>query len=64
MRSNRLSYARRCLRPHGTWSPTNPPVAVEIGESPVAVGLDPGELAAYTATAGVILNLDETISLE
>jgi len=34
------------------------------GESPPAPGADPSELAAYAATAAVILNLDETISLE
>jgi hypothetical protein len=34
------------------------------GESPVAPGLEPAELAAHTATAGVILNLDETVNVE
>jgi hypothetical protein len=34
------------------------------GERPAAPGLDPIELAAYTATASVILNLDETITRE
>ena len=34
------------------------------GESPPDAKLDPVELAAYTATAGVILNLDETITKE
>jgi hypothetical protein len=34
------------------------------GESPVPPGLDPAELAAYTAVAGILLNLDETITLE
>ena len=37
---------------------------VRHGESPLKPGLDVGELAAYTAAAGVILNLDETITLE
>jgi hypothetical protein len=37
---------------------------VKNGESPAAPGLDPVELAAYTTTAGVILNLDETITRE
>ena len=37
---------------------------VKNGESLVMPGLDPVELAAYTATAGVILNLDETITRE
>jgi hypothetical protein len=34
------------------------------GDSPPDPKLDPAELAAYTATAGVILNLDETITKE
>jgi hypothetical protein len=37
---------------------------VRHGESPIPPGGDAGELAAYMATAGVILNLDETITLE
>jgi hypothetical protein len=34
------------------------------GDSPLDARTDPVELAAYAATAGVILNLDETISKE
>jgi hypothetical protein len=34
------------------------------GESPVRADLDPGELAAYTAVASLLLNLDETITKE
>jgi hypothetical protein len=34
------------------------------GEGPIPTGVNPAELAAYAATAGVILNLDETITLE
>ena len=34
------------------------------GESPVPKGLDPREVAAYTAVASLILNLDETITKE
>jgi hypothetical protein len=37
---------------------------VRHGESPIDARLDPAELAAYTATAEVILNLDETITKE
>jgi hypothetical protein len=37
---------------------------IRHGESPPDPRLDPVELAAYTACAGVILNLDETISQE
>jgi mono/diheme cytochrome c family protein len=33
-----------------------------VGESPRDAGLDPAELAAWTAVAGVILNLDETVT--
>ena len=37
---------------------------VRHGESPIDPRLDLAELAAYTATAEVILNLDETITKE
>ncbi len=37
---------------------------IRHGESPIDPRIDPVDLAAYTATAGVILNLDETITLE
>ena len=37
---------------------------IRHGESPPDPKIDPVVLAAYTATAGVILNLDETITLE
>ena len=37
---------------------------VDTGESPVPKGLDPREVAAYTAVASLILNLDETITKE
>ncbi|WP_165072453.1 DUF1553 domain-containing protein [Paludisphaera rhizosphaerae] len=37
---------------------------IRQGERTVPAGVDPVELAAYTATAGVVLNLDETITLE
>ncbi|MDG3003196.1 DUF1553 domain-containing protein [Paludisphaera mucosa] len=39
-------------------------VLIKQGENPGPPGVDPVELAAYAATAGVILNLDETITLE
>lgn len=35
-----------------------------VGESRVAGSIDPSELAAYTAVAGVVLNLDETVTNE
>jgi hypothetical protein len=34
------------------------------GESPLDDAVSPTELAAYTVVAGVILNLDETITRE
>jgi hypothetical protein len=37
---------------------------IRLGESPPDPKIDPVVLAAYTATASVILNLDETITLE
>jgi hypothetical protein len=37
---------------------------IRQGETPTPEGIDQAELAAYAATAGVILNLDETITLE
>jgi hypothetical protein len=37
---------------------------IHHGDSAVDEKADPAKLAAYTATAGVILNLDETISIE
>jgi Protein of unknown function (DUF1553)/Protein of unknown function (DUF1549)/Concanavalin A-like lectin/glucanases superfamily/Planctomycete cytochrome C len=37
---------------------------IHHGDSPPSDKLDPAELAAYTAAAGVILNLDETITKE
>ena len=60
---------RSCAGWSGTGRPTRPTARrprqlVRLGESPVADGLDPAELAAYTATASVILNLDETITKE
>jgi len=45
----------------------NPDAAKEIahvGDSPVDEKLDPAELAAYTAVASLILNLDETVTKE
>ena len=35
---------------------------LKVGESPVAKGMDPVELAAWTVVASTILNLDETIT--
>ena len=35
---------------------------ISVGESPVDQKLDPAELAAYTMTANLLLNLDETLN--
>jgi hypothetical protein len=46
---------------------TRPEAAVQLisqGESPHNADLDAGELAAYTAVASLILNLDETVTRE
>ena len=37
---------------------------LSVGEKKPASGIDPMELAAYTITASVILNLDETVTKE
>ena len=37
---------------------------LKVGETPVGPGVDRAELAAYTVTAGTLLNLDETITRE
>jgi hypothetical protein len=37
---------------------------VRIGDAKTNEKLDPSELAAYTATASIILNLDETLTKE
>jgi hypothetical protein len=46
---------------------TNPEAALKLisqGESPRDPSLDPSELAAYTTIASLILNLDETVTLQ
>jgi hypothetical protein len=45
-------------------APEDARAVMAIGESPAAEGLDPVQLAAYAAVAGVLLNLDETITRE
>jgi hypothetical protein len=37
---------------------------LRVGEKPVNASLDMAELASYTITASVILNLDETVTKE
>ena len=43
---------------------TRRPQWIAHGDNPVPKALDPIDLAAYTAAASVILNLDETITRE
>ena len=62
-----LEVLRRGLERYESVFFVDKPAALQLiqhGESPVDPRIDPALLAAYTATAGVILNLDETITLE
>jgi len=58
---------RRSLLRHREHYLAHPDAArklIAVGEYPLASGMDPVELAAYTATANTILNLDEVITKE
>jgi hypothetical protein len=62
-----LKIALRGLERYRRSFHSQPDLATEWiahGENPVPAGLDPIDLAAYTASASVILNLDETITRE
>jgi hypothetical protein len=62
-----LGVLRRGLERHRAAYRADREAAVQVihhGESPLAARDDDAELAAYTAMAGVILNLDETITQE
>jgi hypothetical protein len=62
-----LAVLRRGLDRYLSEYRSDPSAAEQLirhGESPAMPAVDPIELAACTATAGVILNLDETISQE
>jgi hypothetical protein len=62
-----LQILRRGLERHQQQYRNDPVAARRLlghGEAPVDARLDPIELAAYTATAAVILNLDETVTKE
>jgi mono/diheme cytochrome c family protein len=37
---------------------------IQVGESPLIPGLDPAEVAAWTLAAGMVFNLDETLTRE
>jgi hypothetical protein len=65
--SNELRIAARGLERYRHAFRSHPDFAnqwIAHGEDHVAKGFDPIELAAYTAAASVILNLDETITRE
>ena len=62
-----LEVLRRGLDRYRQSFATDKEAALQLirhGESPPDPNLDPALLAAYTATASVLLNLDETITLE
>ena len=62
-----LLILRRGLDRYRSLYASDPAAAAKLvaqGDSPAQPGLDPVELAACTATADVILNLDETITRE
>jgi mono/diheme cytochrome c family protein len=55
----------RLLKQQTTHFQADPKAAkalIAVGEAPQVPGLDPAELAAWTAIASVLLNLDETIT--
>ena len=68
--SRRRTSWRSCAAgSKSTWRTTasHPEAARKLaraGEAPRREALDPAELAAYTTVAGLILNLDETITKE
>jgi hypothetical protein len=62
-----LEVLRGGLEEHLAYYRSHPEEARKLartGEAPRLEGLDPGEVAAYTTVAGLILNLDETITKE
>jgi mono/diheme cytochrome c family protein len=65
--SGELELLLRGLKRYLDTYRADPAAARELirnGESPADSKMDPALLAAYTASAGVIMNLDETITLE
>jgi hypothetical protein len=66
-RPSEFDVLRRGLDTHLAHYRANREAALELlrtGESPRDESLDPAELAAYTAIAGLLLNLDEAITKE
>ena len=64
-RQRELDILERSFHAHRNRYKTNRQSALKllrVGDAPVNQRLDPVELAAYTAVANVILNLDETIT--
>ena len=62
-----LGLLRKTLARYQRTYRENRPAAsklLAVGESPRASGIDPVELAAYTAVANTVLNLDEVITKE
>jgi hypothetical protein len=62
-----LDVLRRGLDRYRSLYAADPDAAAKFvhhGDSPPVSGIDPVELAAYTATADVLLNLDETLTRE
>ena len=65
--ASELAVLRRGLDRYRAEFGANRAAALQMirhGDSPLDPSVDPIELAAYTVTAGVILNLDETITQE
>jgi hypothetical protein len=65
--STELAVLRESLDAHRAHYRAHPDAAnalLNVGESPRDRALDPGELAAHTALANLLLSLDETISKE
>ena len=62
-----LEVLVRVFQSHWADFQANPDAAkklLEIGDTKSPSSMDPCELAAYTMTAGMILNLDETVTKE
>ena len=59
-----LQQARRQYYDEYAEDPQAAKELLSVGQSPPAADVDPQELAAYTALANVLLNLDEVMSKE
>jgi hypothetical protein len=66
-RSDELEILVRIFQSHRSDFGAHPDAApkfLEIGNSKFPAGMDPAELAAYTMTTSMLLNLDETVTKE